>query len=73
MATKENLTRGLTAILAVIGTLLAIADQIKDIPALAAYSQYGTAFIGFAITAKQIAMIIYEQVTGKPWTEPKKE
>jgi hypothetical protein len=73
VATKENVTRGLTASLAVIGTLLAIADQIKDIPALADYSQYGTAFIGFAIAAKQICMVAFEAITGKPWVEPKKE
>lgn len=72
MVTKENATRSLTAALAIIGTFLAVADQIKDIPALADYSQYGTAAIGVAITAKQIIMIIYEQITGKPWTEPTK-
>lgn len=66
---KEDAVRGITALLGILGTLLAIADQIKAIPALAAYSNYAVATIGVAVVVKQAAMIIYEKLTGKKWND----
>jgi len=56
--TQDTTARVSTLILAAIGVLLAVAESIKDIPALAPYSNYATAFIGLAVAVKQILMMI---------------
>lgn len=66
--TQDQITLYTTAALGVIGSLLAIANEIKDIPALAPYSNYAVLVIGFAVTAKQIIQIIQKHI-GKPPTQ----
>lgn len=55
---KDTTARVATLALAVIGSLLAVAESIKDIPALAPYSNWATAFIGLAVALKQILMML---------------
>lgn len=55
---QDQVARISTLVLAVIGVLLAVAESIKDIPALAPYSNYATAFIGLAVSVKQIVLMI---------------
>lgn len=62
MATDTNqdkAARIATLVLAAIGSLLAVAESIKDIPALAPYSNWATAFIGLAVSVKQVILMIH--------------
>lgn len=63
-STKDTTARIATLALAVIGSLLAVAETIKDIPALAPYSNWATAFVGLAVALKQVILLIHP-------TEPK--
>jgi hypothetical protein len=58
---KETTTRVATAALAFIGVLLAVAESIKDIPALAPYSNWATAVVGLAVAMKQIIQLAAPQ------------
>lgn len=66
--TKDQITLYTTAALGVLGSFLAIADDIKNIPALAPYSNYAVFVIGLAVTAKQIISIIHNHL--KPPNQP---
>lgn len=56
--TQDKVARISSAALASIGVLLAVAESIKDIPALAPYSNYATAFVGLAVAVKQILLLV---------------
>lgn len=58
---QDTAARVSTLVLAAIGVLLAVAESIKDIPALAPYSNYATAFIGLAVSVKQIILMLNPQ------------
>jgi hypothetical protein len=58
----ETTTKYLTLTLALLGTFLAIAEDIKNIPFLAEYSNYATAVVGAAIAAKQVLLIIQKHL-----------
>lgn len=55
--TQDTTARVSTLILAFIGVLLAVAESIQSIPALAPYSNYSTAIIGLAVSVKQIILM----------------
>jgi uncharacterized membrane protein YjfL (UPF0719 family) len=51
---RENAASATSLTLVLIGALLAVADDIKNIPALAPYSNWSTAIIALAVAVKQI-------------------
>lgn len=55
---KDTTARVSTLVLGLIGAFLAVANDIKDIPALAPYSNWSTAIIGLAISLKQILLLM---------------
>ena len=64
---KDNIVRGITATLAVLGALLAVANEVKDVPSLAPISHWFGAVIGLAVAFKNICIVAYEALTGKKW------
>lgn len=64
--TKEQVTLYTTASLGLIGSFLAVANDIKNIPALAPYSNYAVFVIGLAVTAKQIIQIVQNHLNPPP-------
>lgn len=64
---KDNIVRGITATIAVLGAFLGIADQVKDLPSLAPISHWAVPVVGLAIAFKNICIVAYEQITGKKW------
>ncbi len=69
MTTRDKIIAGITFLLALIGTLLSIAQDVKNIPGLGNYSNLAGTFIGFAIIAKQVLNVILDHL--KPTTVAK--
>lgn len=55
---QDTTARISTLVLVLAGVILAVAEGIKDIPALAPYSHWSQVLIGLAVAMKQIILMV---------------